>query len=191
MPAEWYFFLQLSAGWVSRAAYCAVTPGAFPLTLNCDQLSPPHFSLLTFVTPTGELPALTGQPLVMVLRPTGLCGTPTQGAPSITRYSTLSWLAQVVGRGLQRQLSPRSEASDGLLTHRGKVHVAKESATPAAQASPGIVKDKQGVQCWSVGGRGESPDTFSTFTLWGVDMTPGVPINFTATEPLFLMEGER
>ncbi len=169
--SDWYFVLRSSATWFSKAKYCGFASGAATEgALVCDKGDPPLFSLLTLVSPSGDVRA---QACVWALgaRTGGLSTSPFATAAPAVPCPT----PQLPGRaGRDLLLVSRTGGLCG--TPPAPPPPPDAPPAPAAQQRPSSSSappaDRQAVTCES---SREQPT--STFQLVGEDLVPGAPID--------------
>ncbi|KAJ9533177.1 hypothetical protein QJQ45_018265, partial [Haematococcus lacustris] len=192
--SDWYFVIRLSLGWLTRKSpYCGIDPdpSSFELLLTCNRKSVPYASLFTFVTaPEAVGPVVTGQPLMLLSRTSGLCddgalsrsvgtagspppGTLLQGGPAAA--------------GQRGRSSYRQQASQAVGLRLGAA-----SGEGGAGAEGGWVPMREPGALTGITCKQSHSQLPSSFSLWNSLLLPGLPLNLTAGgDSLYMMQGER
>ncbi|KAL6752569.1 hypothetical protein V8C86DRAFT_575005 [Haematococcus lacustris] len=192
--SDWYFVIRLSLGWLTRKSpYCGIDPdpSSSELLLTCNRKSVPYASLFTFVTaPEAVGPVVTGQPLMLLSRTSGLCddgalsrsvgtagspppGTLLQGGPAAA--------------GQRGRSSHRQQASQAVGLRLGAA-----SGEGGAGAGGGWVPMREPGALTGITCKQSHSQLPSSFSLWNSLLLPGLPLNLTAGgDSLYMMQGER
>eukprot|EP00983_Pelagomonas_calceolata_P100519 1158578-Pelagomonas_calceolata.AAC.3 len=172
--SDWYFQVALERGWFGwHQYYCKLATKTSKVDSNttadiidCSDTSIPYTQGFALLTQEGDqVPAVTGQPLLLLSFTHGLCSSKPSSQPSSS-----SW---------RYQHSHASIGPERLLRH----DLSSSRTQPRLQAESRQAQEAEGVRC-STEDMGSS-----TFSLLSPDSESGQAIPFST--PVYLLEGKR